>query len=81
MNQEKVYALIDECRKEMLVIDENFYGCPRINAHEHEQRSYIAQFKKLNIKSSIVSNIYSFRNDDGEITDIKNNIEKMFVSK
>ena len=65
----------------MLDIDEEFYGYERIDAQEKEQRTYMAQFKKLNIQPRIVSDIYSCRNNDKEIQNIKDNLESKIIKK
>ncbi|NCN87128.1 hypothetical protein GW932_04805 [archaeon] len=81
METEKIYKLIDECVKDMLKIEKNFYGYERIKTHEKEERLYKARFEDLNINPSIVSNIYSSRNNNSEIQEIKNSIEKLILKK
>jgi hypothetical protein len=81
MDKEKIYTLINECRKDMLEIDETFYGSEKTKTHEKEEAFYRHQFEKLNIQPSIVPKIYSFRNNNSEIQNIKDNLEQMIIEK
>ncbi len=81
MDKQIIYDLIDECRQEMQQIDEHFYGTQRIITQEKEEGMYKVQFKKLNVKPSIVSNIYSCRSDNEGIQNIKNSIENRLIEK
>lgn len=76
MDLKKVYDLIDQCRKGMLEIDKHFDGSLRTYAHEREERFYRTKFKDKGIDPSVVSNIYSTRNNLKGIEQIKNSIEK-----
>jgi len=73
------YALIYRCRKEMLEIDEKFYGQERIGMQEKEENFYKSRFKAININPKIVSKIYSCRNNDKEIQNIKDNPESLVI--
>lgn len=79
MNKEKIFELIDECKKEMKFINENFSGYDKIRTQEKEENFYKTKFDNLNITPRIVSQIYTNRNDENKIQEIKDNIDKYLI--
>jgi len=84
MGKKEILSLIDECYDGLVKINNTFYGCERIDANEEEERFYKSKFRELNVKRSIVSEIYTIVRLSGKkegLKEIKKNLGSRLITK
>ncbi len=84
MLEKEILNLIDDCYNSFVKINKNFYGCERIDTNEKEEQFYKSKFKQLNVKRSIVSEIYTVVKLSGKkegLEEIKKNLGSRLITK